>query len=116
MRSSGRGRGAGLWLAGVAVVAFIALPACGLDHKKPAPEDDSDFSADRLDMPDDDMVFEALQPEEKDAVERSGMSGVRPPDGAPAEETKSDKAGKVGLSVLSVAMTIGAAVAPFFLF
>ena len=47
------------------------------------------------------------------------MSGARPEHVAmPGEETetKADTAGKVSLSVLSVALSVGAAVAPFFLF
>ena len=103
-----------MWLAGVALVTVVLLPACGLDHKAGAPEDDSsDFSADQLDMQDD-VLLDDLDPAEQSAVERSGMSVARSPDD-PQEDTKSDKAGRVGLSVLSVAMTIGAAVAPFFL-
>ena len=46
------------------------------------------------------------------------MSGVRAEEGGPAAagETRADKAGKVGISVLSVALSAAAVAAPFFLF
>ena len=117
----GRRWGAGMSLATVALLALVLLPACGLGHKRPEPGDDtSDFAADRLDLSDEDPFFDDLDPAERRAVERSGIGAPRPAsedaDAAPQPESKSETAGKVGLSVLSVAMTIGAAVAPFLLF
>jgi hypothetical protein len=113
-------------LAAVALLTLVVLPACGLEHKKPDPEDDmGDIAADRLDFSGEDSFFDDLDPAERKAVERSGIGNPRPADEDtdtdPAPEpqkpqSKSETAGKVGLSVLSVAMTIGAAVAPFLLF
>ena len=114
-----RWRGAGSWLAGVALLTLVVLPACGLEHhsKTPDDEDSSDFSADQLELGADGPLLDALDPGEREALQKSGMSEAPSgEDEAPVEEPKSEKAGKVGLSVLSVAMTIGAAVAPFFLF
>ena len=108
-------------LAAVALLALVLLPACGLEQKRPDPGDDmGDFAADRLDLSEEDSFFDDLDPAERRAVEKSGMGTPRPAsedtDAAPQPESKSETAGKVGLSVLSVAMTIGAAVAPFLLF
>lgn len=111
-------------LAAVALVALVVLPACGLEHKKPDPDDDmGDMAADRLDLSNEDPFFDDLDPAERGALERSGIGTPRPADDAdpadslpPQPQSKSETAGKVGLSVLSVAMTIGAAVAPFLLF
>ncbi len=112
VHAQGRTRWTGLWLAGLAVVALTTLPACTPRHPCPVPDDAVDFSADQLDLADD-VVLDGLEPEEREAVERSGIShAASAPD---AGDSKSDTAGKVGLSVLSVAMTIGAVVAPFFL-
>jgi hypothetical protein len=113
-------------LAAVALLALVVLPACGLEHKKPDPDDDmGDIAADRLDLSDEDPFLDDLDPAERGALERSGIGTPRPAadDADPADDapkpqpqSKSETAGKVGMSVLSVAMTIGAAVAPFFLF
>jgi hypothetical protein len=100
----------GWWLAGLALVGLVS---CGLGHEKP-PGDAarSEYSAE------DDSILDLLEPEEREAVERAGVTGARPQQAAPAQdgESAADTAGKVGLSVLSVAITIGAAVAPFLLF
>src|SRR5215510_8082005 len=119
----GRRWGAGMSLAAVALLALVVLPACGLEHKKPDPEDNTaDFAADRLGLSDEDTFFEDLDPSERAAVARSGIATPRAidddsdPAPEPKPQTKSETAGKVGLSVMSVAITIGAAVAPFFLF
>jgi len=120
----GRWWGAGTSLAALALLALVVLPACGLEHKKPDPDDDmGDIAADRLDLSDEDTFFNDLEPEERGALKHSGIGTPQPAedDAEPAPEpqkpqSKSETAGKVGMSVLSVAMTIGAAVAPFFLF
>jgi hypothetical protein len=77
-------------------------------------------------------VLDMLDPAEREAVERSGMSGFLDRSDAAAEaegpfaregrgfdgepESKSEKAGKLGISVLSVALSAAAVAAPFFLF
>ena len=110
-------RGTGLWLAGLALVTLALLPACGLDHKRPAPDDDSrDLSADQLDFADDRSLLEDLDPAERSAAERSGLAGPSSADDPSESDSKSNTAGKVGISILSVALSVGAAVAPFFLF
>jgi hypothetical protein len=111
-------------LAAVALLAVVVLPACGLEHKKPDPDDEmGDFAADRLDLSsDEDPFLDDLDPSERRAIERSGIGTPRAVDDdsdpapEPKPQSKGETAGKVGMSVLSVAMTIGAAVAPFFLF
>jgi hypothetical protein len=58
-------------------------------------------------------MTDLLDPEERNAMERAGLPGdARPED----RQDASDTAGKVGLSVLTVALSLGAVVAPFFLF
>ena len=67
-----------------------------------------------------------LTPAERAAVARSQGSGdefdqaqdegAAPAGNAAEKESKLDKAGKVGLSVLTVGITLGAAAAPFLLF
>ena len=99
----------------------VAIVACGLDRQQAGrPKDpEPEFSAERLDFPEQDSILDLLEPEEREAVARSGISGARPEHVAtPADEgeSKADTAGKVSLSVLSVALSVGAAVAPFFLF
>ncbi len=95
--------------------------ACGLDGRRASHPDDGEpeFSAERLDIAKQDSVLDLLEPEEREAVARSGISGARPEHVAAAgeeTETKADTAGKVGLSLLTVALSVGAAVAPFLLF
>jgi len=59
-------------------------------------------------------MTDLLDPEEREAMAHAGLPGDARP-GAD-EEDAGDTTGKVGLSVLSVALSVGAAVAPFFLF
>jgi len=104
------------WVLGLALTMVLA---CGLDGRRAGHRDDTEpeFSADRLELSDQDAILDLLEPDEREALTRSQMSGVPgDPAGAPADETKSDKAGKVGLSVLSVALSAAAVAAPFFLF
>jgi hypothetical protein len=102
-------------------LALGATVACGLDGQRAGrPKDpEPEFSAERLDLAEQDSILDVLEPEEREAVDRTGISGARPEHVAkPGDETdsKADTAGKVSLSVLSVALSVGAAVAPFFLF
>jgi hypothetical protein len=118
-------------------VVFLAL-ACGIDSHRPGFHDDSEdlpaFSAARLGDPfGEGSALDFLEPEEREAVERSGMTGLNfrdddpaagseaePPDGADPDRRQDegmlDKASKVGVALLSVGISLGAAAAPFFLF
>jgi hypothetical protein len=106
------------WLAGMAAV--MAVGACGLsDHaaKKEPPE----LSAERLgDLSDQDSILDLLDADEREAVEREGVTGARPAHEGPPVEAKEesalDKAGKATFSILTVAVSAAAVAAPFFLF
>ena len=118
-------------VAGLAAVATL-VAACAMDQHRPyfhdEDKDTPEFSAARLGDPiDEDSVADFLKPDERNAVRRSGMTGIRvdepkaeldepakPPQGPVAHAL--DTAGKVGVSLLGVGLTIGAAVAPFLLF
>jgi len=110
---TGRGRVASLAFAGL-----LLAGACAADRRHAARPDDDDLatiSADRLDDLDEEgAMTDLLDPEERGAMERAGLPGDAHP-GAD-EQGASDTAGKVGLSVLTVALSLGAAVAPLFLF
>ena len=110
---TGRGRVASLAFAGL-----LLAGACAADRRHAARPDDDDLatiSADRLDDLDEEgAMTDLLDPEERGAMERAGLPGDARP-GAD-EQGASDTAGKVGLSVLTVALSLGAAVAPLFLF
>jgi len=93
-------------------------------------DDDSQFGElkDLKDPFDDTTVMKLLDTDEQDAVMRSGMSFPEDDEKdakltkAAAEPPKTgfarvmDDAGKATVSVLGVGMTVGMAVAPFFLF
>ena len=115
MRLLGWRWGAGLWLASLALVSLALLPACGLDHKRPAPDDDVGNLADQRDFADDRSLLEILDPAERSAAERDGLAPASADD-PPASDSKSNTAGKLGIAILSVVLPLGAAVAPFFLF
>jgi len=108
-----RGRVASLALAGLLLVG-----ACAAERRHAARPDDDDpatSSADRLDDLDEEgAMTDLLDPEERDAMARAGLPG----DARPGEDEQGagDTAGKVGLSVLTVALSVGAAIAPLFLF
>ena len=106
-----RGRG---WLLGPLVAGLLLLGSCAAERKgaaHPADDDPVEISADRLDDLDEEgAMADLLDPEEREAMARSGFSEVG--EKRNAEET----AGGVGLSVLTVALSVGAVVAPFFLF
>jgi hypothetical protein len=101
-------------------VVLLTLPACGLNKSQAHHDDDaSTVSADKLEMSDDEgAIYALLDPEEREAAEHAGIGGAdataadaeQPADGA------GDTAGKAGLSFLSVAIVVGAAIAPLFLF
>jgi hypothetical protein len=120
------------WVGGL-FGSMLLVAACGIDQHRPFFHGDDDetpeFSAARLGDPfDADSVTDFLAPEEREAVMRSGMTGLRLHDandsGAarPEPEPKSrigralDTAGKVGVSLLGVGVTLGAAAAPFLMF
>jgi hypothetical protein len=123
----GRGWALGLGLA----VAALVGGACGME--KEHAKHDAAFSAEHLGDADEDDSFAALlSPEEREAVERSGMTKDPHPDddeqspqpnhAATDEQPKgnfernADTAGKLGVALLSVGVTLGAIAAPFFLF
>ena len=105
------------WLAGI--VAVTVIGACGLtDHPKKEPPE---FSAERLgDLSEQDSILDLLDEDEREAVDREGVTGARPAhEGAPVEakeESALDKAGKATFSILTVAVSAAAVAAPFFLF
>ena len=105
-------------VAGLALAGLLLAGACAADRRHAARPDDDDpatISADRLDDLDEEgAMTDLLDPEEREAMAHAGLPGDARP-GAD-EEDAGDTTGKVGLSVLSVALSVGAAVAPFFLF
>ena len=104
-------------MAGLALAGLLLVGACGAERRHAAHSDDDagDFSADRLDDLDEEgAMTDLLDPQERDATERSEFPGDARP-GAD-KQNAGDTAGKVGLSVLTVALSLGAAVAPFLLF
>jgi len=125
------------WTAIGGVLVFaLAVSGCSLfgQHATDGSEDTDEFAQedkDPLAQPHH-SVLDMLDPEERDAVDRSGISGFKDRTDAAAEpegpfgperramdrepESKSDKAGKLGISVLSVALSAAAVAAPFFLF
>src|SRR5436189_539433 len=105
-------------VAGLALAGLLLVGACAADRRHAARPDEDDpatISADRLDDLDEEgAMTDLLDPEEREAMAHAGLPGDARP-GAD-EEDAGDTTGKVGLSVLSVALSVGAAVAPFFLF
>jgi len=114
-------------LAGLTALALLV--ACGTE-RRPAARDDDDMpeiSAAQLgDAFEDPATADFLAPEERTALDRvqaprspqtagdhAGQDPA-PPQGAVARAL--DDAGKVGIALLSVGATLGAFVAPFFLF
>ena len=125
------GRGVLVGLLGVTVVA-----GCGMEDKhRPFFHDPNaeapELSAARLgDGFDDDSAADFLRPEEREAVRRAGITDIHlseAEDGSapriPEPATPKgpigrafDTAGKIGVALLGVGLTLGAAVAPFLLF
>jgi hypothetical protein len=117
------------------MVLALLVSACGMFGKqapKSGEDAEDDIAAEEpFDQPRE-SVLDLLDEDERDAVQRSGMSGpLMDRDGATTEtggpfsqerrkfdepESKADKAGKLGISVLSVALSAAAVAAPFFLF
>ena len=107
----------GWGMASLALAGLLLAGACAADRRHATrPDDDpAEVSADRLDDLDEEgAMTDLLDPEERGAMARAGLQD----DARPGEDEQgaSDTAGKVGLSVLTVALTVGAAIAPFFLF
>ena len=104
-------------VASLALAGLLLASACAADRRHAArPDDDpAEVSADRLDDLDEEgAMTDLLDPEERAAMTRAGLPG----DARPGEDQQDagDTAGKVGLSVLTVALSVGAAIAPLFLF
>src|SRR5262245_4020132 len=103
------------WVAGIALGAVVFV-ACGLEKPRDTANDTKDLSARGLDELSDDSIWSSLNDSERTAVERSGMSGL--PDHAASSpddefgsmdadenESKADKASKLSMSVLVVAVS-----------
>jgi hypothetical protein len=108
------------WVAGLGLLGLI-VGACGLDKPEP-PKPDDEFGAAALgDLQPGSSILELLDPEEREALDKSGMSMPKGEQTESAtalsrDETKSDKAGAIGISVLGVAITAAMVAAPFFMF
>src|SRR5690242_21789841 len=106
-------------VAAVVVVGTLALTTVPGLRIVRAADDAPAFSADELGEPTEEgSILQLLEPEEREALARSQMTGMRPePEQKPEppKDSLGDKIGKVGLSVATVAVSIGAVVAPFFL-
>jgi len=122
------------WRLGTAsALAFVVVASCGpmrsstLDDAER--QEDPEFASSHLHDPfGEESVMDLLAPDERDAVRRSGMTfdepahdpsitataAERPPQGRVARAM--DTAGKATVTALGVGMSVGMAVAPFFLF
>jgi hypothetical protein len=94
------------WLAGT--VAVMLIGACGLSQHAAKKDEPPELSAERLgDLSEQDSILDLLDPEEREAMQRTGMSGARPVhegDPVPAKgESALDKAGRATFSILTVA-------------
>jgi hypothetical protein len=103
--------------------AVLIAGACAVTRSaRGADEDDAlpEVSAEWLDdLEEQDSILDTLEADEREAVERSGISGALPAHVTPPareKESAMDKAGKATLSILTVALSAAAAAAPFFLF
>lgn len=119
-----------MWRGWVVIVALgLGVAACGLEQHDSTFGDDEPpaFSAERLGTPDDSLVDDVLTPAEREAVARQRGERVALDDGgfdddsaaastSGKEEKSSDSYGKMALSFLTVAVTLGAAAAPYLLF
>jgi len=116
-----------VWGLSVGLMAVALFVACGTERQPSAKsEDDPEISASQLsDAFEDPATAEFLAPEEKTALDRVRgehaapatdhvAENPPPPQGRVARAL--DDAGKVGIALLSVGATLGAFVAPFFLF
>ena len=114
-------RRVGGWVAGILVVGLLVAGAgLGARGAIAADDDRADFSADDLGDPTEEgSILQMLEPEEREALARSQMTGIPPEPAKPAKpdhESLGDKIGKLGVSIATVAISVGAVVAPFFLF
>jgi hypothetical protein len=116
-------RARGGWVAVLAAVALVV--SCGAEKRRPAPSEDEPLHFGAENLPDADQktsIFEALDDDERAAVEKSGMSGLEEPGEAiadeptPRDEKTRDNKGAAVISILSVAVSAAAAAAPFLLF
>src|SRR5258705_13118264 len=109
------------WAAGLLIVGLLAAGILvGEQRVRAADDDGSDAAAgDLADLTEEGSILEMLEPEERQALDRSQITGMRPerPKAVAAEkEGAADTVGKVGISIASVALSVAAVVAPFFLF
>jgi hypothetical protein len=108
--------------AGIAVLVALLGGAAGLAMAE-SEDGEEPFAAQLGDLEGESM-WDMLTPEERAAVERSGVDWVSGDQPAPAAQAdakggmgeKLDKAGKVGFSLLAVGLSLAAAAAPFLLF
>ena len=123
--AGGMGRVRGLW---AWLIAVALLVGCGTERQPSARSDDDmpEISAAQLDDAfEDPATADFLAPEERTALDRvqgprsalaSDRAGQDPPPPQGAVARALDDAGKVGIALLSVGATLGAFIAPFFLF
>jgi len=114
-------RRVGGWVAGVLVAGLLVCACVVAERSALAADDDPpEVSAEALDTLDEEgSILEMLDPKEREALDRSQITGMRPEHQKPAAEKSEgfgDTVGKVGVSIASVALSVAAVVAPFFLF
>jgi hypothetical protein len=113
------------WSVGAVLALGIVAGACGPKDPHAARPDD-ELSVERLG--DDELprgIMSALDDDERDALSRSGMTGLSVAPGRDDEDfaglddeppTRAKKVERAGFSVFVVAASLAAAAAPFFLF
>jgi hypothetical protein len=117
-----RMRMAGRWVWGAAGLLLCGLVAVGCGTERESlfgPDDVSETSAWHLG--EGQSVVELLGSDEADAVHDSGASWATEDTAAvkglpERDESFADRAGKMGLVILGLGMTVGAAAAPYLLF
>lgn len=117
----------------ISVVGLVLVAACGaMSHSaldEAEQQEDQGSAASKLHDPlGEQSVMELLAPDEQEAVRRSGMTFPEPAKDASLEPTAAeqkpkggfaramDTAGKMTVTAVGVGMSVGMAVAPFFLF
>lgn len=109
----------------LSVVGAVALVGCAAEQAR-VDQRRRDLSAAALGTPSPSLLS-ALTAEERAALDRVGMAGPSQGDEEPedpvddiggdeGEERASETAGKIGVAVLQVGLTLGMLAAPFFLF